>query len=281
MPKRNGNMFPYFRIFNRSIGMYQIMTLFGIFSIGIYSYWSAKSKKYNESEVIITLLIAAIGLFLGSHLLYGLVNYKEMRHLIKSIKNNHSAGQLLSEFNYVFGGSVFYGGLIGGIIAVYIFLYKEKNKLKNYLDIITPGIPLFHFFGRIGCFLSGCCFGKASNFGYTYTHSIIEESNRIKLFPVQLLEALINFTIFFILSHENTYRKYKGKLLLLYLLMYSFSRFLIEFLRGDVYRGIWFHLSTSQWISIIIFVLTSIKIFFDSKYSAMGNIIKSQEEERK
>jgi phosphatidylglycerol:prolipoprotein diacylglycerol transferase len=254
------------------------MTLFGIFSIGIYSYWSAKSKKHNEAEVIITLLIAVIGLFLGSHLLYALVNYKKIGYLIQNIKNNYSASQFLSEFNYVFGGSVFYGGLIGGMISVYIFLNKEKNKLKNHLDIITPGIPLFHFFGRIGCFLSGCCFGKASNFGYTYTHSIIEESNGIKRFPVQLLEALINLTIFFILSQENTYRKYKGKLLLLYLLMYSFSRFLIEFLRGDVYRGIWFHLSTSQWISIIIFVFTSIKIFFDNKYSAMGNIVKSQEE---
>jgi phosphatidylglycerol:prolipoprotein diacylglycerol transferase len=66
------------------------------------------------------------------------------------------------------------------------------------LDIATPAIPLFHFFGRMGCFFAGCCFGIESSFGYTFRYSIIKEANGINRFPVQLLEALVNLLLFFI-----------------------------------------------------------------------------------
>jgi len=242
--------------FNRKIGTYQIMTLIGIFVIGIYSYWSAKRKGYNEIDIIITLLISAIGMFIGSHLLYALVNYKEIKNIIQDIKNYNSLSQFIIQLNLVFGGSVFYGGLFGGIIAAYLFMGKKVNTFKYQVDIITPGIPLFHLFGRVGCFMAGCCFGKASKLGFIYSHSIIEESNGIRRFPVQLCEAFINLIIFIILTNKYISKKFEGNLLVLYLLIYSIARFFTEILRGDTYRGIWLYLSTSQWISIFVFVFS-------------------------
>lgn len=251
-------MFPYITFFDRKIGTYQIMILFGIFTIGIYSYWSSKRKGYNEIDIIITLLISAIGMFLGSHLLYALVNYKEIKYIIQNIKNYNSLSQFMIQLNLVFGGSVFYGGLFGGIMAAYLLLEKKVNTFKYQADIITPGIPLFHFFGRVGCFMAGCCFGKTSNLGFTYSHSIIEKANGIRRFPVQLCEAFINLIIFIILTNKYISKKFKGNLLVLYLLFYSITRFFTEIFRGDTYRGIWLHLSTSQWISIVVFIFSSI-----------------------
>ena len=233
------------------------MVLLGLFAIGTYSYQMAKKRCYNESKIIITLLISAIGVFLGSHLLYAVVNYKAIRSLIQDEPNNNSFTKFFPQVVLMFGGSVFYGGLIGGIIAVYMIKRKNREELKYQLDVITPGIPLFHFFGRIGCFLAGCCFGKPCAFGFTFTHSLVEESNGLKRFPVQILEAFLNLILFFILSRESTYRKFKGNMPALYLLIYSSFRFITEFFRGDEYRGIWLSLSTSQWISVILCVLSA------------------------
>ena len=253
------------------------MTLLGIFAIGIYSYWSAKHKEYNEIDIIITLLISAIGMILGSHLLYALVNYEEIGYFIRNMKNYDSFLQFIIQLNFIFGGSVFYGGLFGGIIATYLFMGQKKNEFKYKADIIAPGIPLFHFFGRIGCFLAGCCFGKPSSFGFTYTYSIIEESNGIKRFPVQLCEAFINLIIFLILSNKYIAHKFKGNLLVLYLWIYSIARFNTELLRGDSYRGIFLCFSTSQWISIVVFIVSSIILYERIKLHNSGkqSVIKA------
>ena len=268
-------MFPYITFFNKTIGTYQIMTLLGIFAIGIYSYCSAKHKGYNEIDIIITLLISAIGMIFGSHLLYALVNYKEIGYFIRNMKNYDSLLQFITQLNLIFGGSVFYGGLFGGIITAYLFMGQKKDEFKYRTDIIIPGIPLFHFFGRIGCFFAGCCFGKPSNFGFTYFYSIIEESNGIKRFPVQLCEAFINLIIFLILSNKYIANKFKGNLLVLYLWIYSIARFNTELLRDDSYRGIFLYFSTSQWISIFVCVISSKMLYERMKSHNIDAVEKS------
>ena len=79
--------------------------------------------------------------------------------------------------------------------------------------------------------------------------------NGIPLFPTQIIEAVCNLVIFFILL--ATYKKWIGtyKTLGLYFILYSIVRFTLEFFRGDLIRGIYFGLSTSQWISIVLFVI--------------------------
>ena len=147
---------------------------------------------------------------------------------------------------------MFYGGLIGGLIASRICTGKNKSY-SNYIDIVAASIPLFHFFGRIGCFLGGCCFGIESHFGFTFLHSPIEEANGVSRFPVQLTEAVFNLGLFFLLNCFLQNNKFKNRLVYVYLLIYPTGRFLLEFLRGDEYWGMWSFLSTSQIISIFIF----------------------------
>jgi phosphatidylglycerol:prolipoprotein diacylglycerol transferase len=252
-------MFPHIEIFGRDIGLYSIMTLFGIFTGGIHACMLADKRKYDYVDIIIFILFIFIGVVIGSRLLYAVVNYKNIVYMFENIGKIDTAGKFFNVLQHTFGGSVFYGGLIGGIIAGYVLIRKD-NKKTMFIDIVAINIPLFHFFGRIGCFLGGCCYGIPSKIGLTYTNNPITEANGITRFPVQLLEALFNLLLFFLLNYFYNNGKFKNKLICLYLVMYAAGRFFIEFLRGDAYRGIWLFISTSQIISVLIIltVLTAV-----------------------
>jgi phosphatidylglycerol:prolipoprotein diacylglycerol transferase len=230
------------------------MTFLGMLCAGIYACVISKRNNIDYVETILFLLVSCIGIVLGSHILYIIVNYKRIESL-KAV-----AGLFLS-------GSIFYGGLIGGSLIVYIF----RNKFCHFdkiIEIVTPSIPLFHFFGRIGCFLYGCCFGIENAIGFQFRTSPIEIANGVKRVPIQLIEAVFNLILFIFLhklqksrSVSNSIVRKPGELshkpgiFYIYLITYSIGRFTIEFFRGDTYRGIWFfNLSSSQLISIIIFL---------------------------
>ena len=236
------------------------MMLAGIFAAGIYVAQVCKKNGYDESDGTIFLLLVSIGIIAGGHVLYSIVNYQTIIRIIKNIHVINSWEIFFNAVYLVFGGSIFYGGLFGGIIAAIIIL-KKKPQLKYLLDIASPAVPLFHFFGRIGCFLAGCCFGIESDFGFTFSQSIIEEANGVNRFPVQLLEALFNLVLFFILDYFRRKNYFKQGIIYIYLISYSAARFFIEFLRGDEYRGFIFSLSTSQLISILVFCITAPKLY--------------------
>jgi Prolipoprotein diacylglyceryltransferase len=240
--------------------MYQIAMLAGIFAAGIYVCRLCTKNGYDDSDGINFLLLISIGALAGGRILYSIVNYQEFIQVIKNISNINSFQNFLWAVYLIFGGNIFYGGLLGGILAA-IIIFKKKPQYRYLLDFTAPAIPLFHFFGRTGCFFSGCCFGIQSSFGFTFRHSIVEEANGINRFPVQLLEALINILLFFILDFMRRKNYFKQNIIYLYLLFYSVARFFIEFLRGDAYRGFFFVLSTSQIISILILCSITPKIY--------------------
>ena len=259
-------MFPDIIIFGRVIGMYSVMALCGIFAGGINACIIADKCKYDYADMVIFILILSAGAIIGSHLLYALVNYKNIYFVIKNVTNIDSFNKLFISLNYILGGGVFYGGLIGGIITGCV-LTKKNAKYKNFIDIVAVNIPLFHFFGRIGCFLGGCCYGIPGKYGFVYTNNPIVEANYVTRFPVQLLEALFNIFLFVLLYRFFKNNKYKNKLIYVYPAVYSIGRFFLEFLRGDKIRGIWLFLSTSQIISIFIVLIVLIKT---CKFSGAG-----------
>jgi phosphatidylglycerol:prolipoprotein diacylglycerol transferase len=219
----------------------------------------AKKFNYDYSDLIIFLLFISIGVIIGSHLLYTIVNYSNIIYILGNIRKINTFEKLFNVLNYLFGGSIFYGGLFGGLITGYI-VSNKNSKYRKFFDIGVTSIPLFHFFGRIGCFLGGCCYGIEHNIGFIYTKNPITEANGVKRFPVQLLEALFDITLFFLLNYLLQHKKLKTRLLSVYLYIYAAGRFFIEFFRGDAYRGIWFSLSTSQIISILILLVLTIRL---------------------
>ena len=219
---------------NFLIPYYGLMIVLGLFAAFWVAYFQV--KKYNLSMDDFTLIAATSGLFaiIGSKLLFFVVSWKYID--FKRLTELKYLNEIMA------GGFVFYGGLIG-----------------TYLRYCTPVIPTLHFFGRIGCYLVGCCYGEPfkSHFSVTYTHSLFAPNN-IQLFPTQLAEAAVLLLIaVFLLIYIN---KFKGKHAFeLYIVLYGIIRFILEFFRYDSYRGIISGFSTSQYISI--FLILSVLFF--------------------
>ena len=148
------------------------------------------------------------------------------------------------------------------------WLYCRIKKLQflEYFDLMMPSIALAQGFGRIGCFLAGCCYGKETSgpLAVTFTNSDFAPNN-VALIPTQIYSGFLDFAHFLLLLYVAKHKKADGQVAACYLIFYSIGRFVIEFFRGDIERGSVGVLSTSQFISIfttvagIILLLTVVK----------------------
>jgi len=146
-----------------------------------------------------------------------------------------------------------YGGVILGIVSAAIYCKKKRLPFLRYLDCAAPSIALAQGFGRIGCFLAGCCYGMEMDcpISITFTDSAYAPNN-VPLFPTQLASSAFDFVHFAVLCILFKYNKKPGKIGAFYLIFYSIGRFVIEFFRGDMGRGTVGTLSTSQFISVFV-----------------------------
>lgn len=256
-----GNMFPAFYIFGKQIGMYGVCAVLGFLVSGFVGSKLARRRGISTEDLILVTLSAAIGLFIGGHILFGLTNFDKLIKLFGMI-GSISFGSFLYCLGVIFGGSVFYGGLLGGIAAVSVYCRVSHSVDRtDMLDVMAVCVPLFHTFGRIGCFLGGCCYGLPCSFGFTVNENPFNPAIcGVSRFPVQLVEAGFNLIIFFVLLSLSRRLRLRGQIMYVYFLIYPVVRFSLEFLRGDEIRGIWFGLSTSQWISIALFVFALIRV---------------------
>ncbi len=156
-------------------------------------------------------------------------------------------------------GFVFYGSLLLAIPAMLWFF--KKNKLPSYrmLDVMAGVTCLVHMFGRIGCFMAGCCYGRPSAglFAVTFTHPACQARPlHTPLFPSQLAEAAYIGLVFLLLLVIYKKRSFYGQVFLVYLVLYATGRFVLEYFRGDASRGfVWDgYLSNAQLISLVLIV---------------------------
>ena len=148
------------------------------------------------------------------------------------------------------GGLVFYGGIVGGAIAVLSVVFFKDLPLADAADIVGLVLPLGLTIGRIGCFLNGCCYGKPTTLPWGI---VFPGLGNIPRHPTQIYEMIYSLLIFIFLWAFR--RKLPpGLILPLFLLLYSFFRFFNEFLR--VNPPFLFGLSGSQIVSVVIFVLS-------------------------
>ena len=168
-------------------------------------------------------------------------------------------GDFFTRLYFAASGLVYYGGLLGALAAIMIYTKKKFIPARPYLNIFVLVFPLFHGIGRIGCVFAGCCYGiEYHGFGAIHypasvvVHGINDDITAFSRFPVQPMEALIEFIIFAVLLVIYLKKGDSITIAPIYLLSYAVIRFLDEFLRGDEQRGIWGPFSTSQWIALII-----------------------------
>lgn len=254
-------MFPSFEIFGRTIGMYGVCAVAGMFAAAVSAYLLSKKKGVSIENIIMVILVIGAGLMIGGHLLYGITNIKVIAKLFTLI-GKYELKTLAQVLVSCFGGSVFYGGFIGAWIALNIYVKKSHYPHRLMMkDLFAVSIPLFHAFGRIGCFLGGCCYGVECSWGFTvYDNTLIPSVNGVQRLPIALIEAGINILIYIALVYLYKKCILKNRLVYMYVLMYAPARFIIEFFRGDAIRGSFAGLTTSQWVSVLLLLFVGISL---------------------
>lgn len=245
-------MLPYIYIGQTPIPTYGLCMAMGIIVACLVSF--VRLKKRNEHGENL-LLVGAVGMVFA--LIFAKAAYYVFSYGISRLISEILSGNFTGFEN---AGLVYYGGLVGGVIGGVIAIKCEHLPYRQYCDAIVPCIPLGHAFGRIGCLLSGCCFGQE------YTGSIAVHTPFLPpettAFPIQLVEVLVNVGIFIVLVRYATNDDCRHQTLSLYVLLYGIARFILECFRGDLVRGIFGGLSSSQWISIACIVASLTVILF-------------------
>ena len=235
-------MYPIaFKIGSLSIHWYGIMAACGFM---IASWLLERNRDYaklSKDQCATLLIIAMIAGILGARIFYVVQFFHQYQDNLIKIFFIHE------------GGLVFYGGFILAFVS--IIFYTRKNHLDSIrvLDVFAPAMAAAHGFGRIGCFLNGCCFGRATEsfWGVTAPQGTLlyMQTGGMPVHPVQLLEAGENFILAFFYCWLLKKGK-RGTVVASYLLIYGVLRCINETLRGD--NVLYWHLTPAQWIGIIL-----------------------------
>ena len=167
-------------------------------------------------------------------------------------------------------GFVFYGSLLFTIPVMLLFFKKNHLPILPMLDIMAITTCIVHFFGRIGCFMAGCCHGIEWHgpLAVVYSDPACLAPLHTPMHPTQLYSALMIIIILVLLLIIKINKQFNGQLFLLYLMFYAVGRSTVETFRGDISRGyvIDNYVSHSQFISILVF-LAALYFYFKVKNS--------------
>lgn len=244
----------YIVIFGKQIPAYGLLGATGFILGMLYLVFACKRTHRSVDDALYVLIWGGLMAMFGAKLLYIIV---ELGNIIDKVKAAPDEFWSIV-YSYIAGGFVFYGGLIGGLLGIWLACKFFKLNLMEQMNQVIPVLALVHAFGRLGCHTVGCCYGCEFDgaIAIQYTTSNYAP-NGVNLFPVQLIESLFEFTLFAFFLMVVILRKEQiiSKFIYIYLISYSCVRFVLEFFRGDAYRGSFLGVSTSQWISIGIWVV--------------------------
>ena len=253
-------MYPVlFEVFGRPIGTYGLFMVIGAVAAWVIVRLLLGRK---DKDIPLVFLMCICGGLLGVFLLRPIMRIPEFVRIWDILRQLPVDVLVL----YIFGEAVFYGGLIGGFIAMLLFCKGFNIPMLPVLDLFAPALAVAHGFGRIGCFFGGCCYGVALHASHplavVFPPYAIGAPPGVSLFPVQLVEAACLFVLAGVLAVAYKKSAVTGLTICLYGLLYSVIRFFLEFYRGDIGRGVYGMFSTSQYISIGLFVVSAVLLCF-------------------
>jgi phosphatidylglycerol:prolipoprotein diacylglycerol transferase len=208
------------------------MIAVGFSLAALLAYRRAQKFGLREDDIADLLVLLLVTGIIGGRILYVLLNL------------GYYVNDPLEVLNLTKGGLVWYGGFGAALLAGSLFI-KRRRRMNFWTtaDLIAPYIALAQAFGRIGCYLNGCCYGIAAPSHYIFGGR----------HPTQVYSALALFIIFIIVLRWQDKRRFSGEAFLGYCMLYSCKRFFIEFLRADNPRII-LDLTMSQLVGIAAFI---------------------------
>ena len=150
------------------------------------------------------------------------------------------------------GGLVYYGGLAGASLACILYARVRKLPLWQTADILAPSIALGYFFGRFGCLMNGCCYGRACHLPWAIHFPEDHETRGVPVHPSQVYDSLLNLGLYVGLAWLFRRKKFDGQVFAAYLIGYAVVRAFVEMFRGDYpvyYLGGW--ATPAQFVSAI------------------------------
>lgn len=235
---------------HRPIGGYGVCVAIGVFLTCALVARVAHRLRADVGATIATLGYTMMAGFVGAALMFVLVEWARSGDPMQGIRSG--------------GGLVFYGAVPGAVLASYVSARAFALPYLRILDLSVPAIAIGHAIGRIGCLLGGCCFGAEWHgpLAITYTDPMAPASHpSVPRHPTPIYEAvgLVLLALAFALVPAK--RIGKGERILAYGVLYAILRFLVETTRGDLIRGVFGALSTSQMTSIVLFVVCGAALY--------------------
>lgn len=235
-------MIPVLSLFGVEVSSYAVLITIGYCAGLLVILRRRRIYDLSVKPLVLSYIIAGIGSIIGGKAFFviqGLPLYLKW-----------SASHDANFMSYVLNaGLVYYGGMIGCLTFAWLSARWLSQPSWTMLDTMLPSLPLAQTFGRVGCFLAGCCYGIPASWGVYMSANSPAPANT-PLVPVQLMEAAGTFALFCWLERYGNRRRQTGAMLGRYLTGYGTLRFLLEFLRGDSIRGSLGPLSVAQWFSV-------------------------------
>lgn len=150
------------------------------------------------------------------------------------------------------GGLVWYGGVIGVLLAILIYTRIKKINLFRFMDIVSPAAALGLAIGRIGCLMAGCCFGSVCALPWAIRYPITHETQGIPVHPAPLYETGLMLIVMTVLLRLDRRKPFLGFTTGWFFILAGIVRFAVEAVRGD--RLVWLTglgLSASQVVSLL------------------------------
>ena len=224
---------------------YGVLVAMGVLTAIFLLRSSAVKVQINPDVMVDLAIVTVVSGFVGARIFYVIQFW------------NYFKASPIDVFKIWEGGIVVYGGIIGGLIGFSSFIKLRRLPFLPLLDLFVPALALAQGFGRFGCFLNGCCFGKptTSFWGVSFPFS------DLPLHPTQLYEATFCFSLAVFLLFLSRKSLPTGSATALYFILYPTGRFLIEFVRGDNMR-VFLNLTVHQWISIGVIIIALLSVLF-------------------
>lgn len=253
-----------FQFGNFTVHWYGVMVAFA-FVAGL---WTASRRGLGDGfapEKILDLgpwLI--LGAILGARVLYVTTYWRE----------EFSSRPLNEIFMIQHGGLVYYGGLMGASLACIVYARMKKLPLWKFADALAPSIPLGYVFGRFGCLMNGCCYGRVCTLPWAIHFPEQHETHGLPLHPTQIYDSLLNAMLYAALAWHYRHKKIDGQVFAAYLIGYAIIRSIVEYFRGD-YSTEHLHggLTPAHLVSIVIFA-TGLILFWKLPRKTAGGVVK-------
>lgn len=209
-----------FEIGNLSIYSYGFFVALGIAVATLWMVYQSKKWDISPDLVLDCVLIAVISGVIGARLFYVFL-YQADYYLA------HPLEILFIQQ----GGLAFYGGLLAGLLAVVIYLLIRRVPIFSFLDFAAPATALGYAIARFGCFMNGCCYGKATTVPWGVVFPAVDGLTR---HPTQIYSMLAGLLIFIILVWKSQKGiRFHGQLFSLFIIFYGLFRSVIELFREN------------------------------------------------